>query len=263
MAGLYARVMARGFPSVAVAGQTGAGALDSQGHPVNPAHGQNVSTDLKQTLPGFEPDVAAPVATPPLMGMWGLAGGIRPDDTPRTHAAPFPGFAGSYDDPELLQVHENSNAIHSVDFGALGRHTTVHGARPEPDWDIVYSNDPGETVQQKIVGQLQAMGGRDDVQGYGLRNGHGFDAGHRKRTVDQGSGGQPMAYLDPAERLFVVPQASGSFTPTDDIQSPGPWWSGRDGTDINATDPQPYQPSPDPVSNAQPLQGAPASAGWF
>lgn len=264
MAGLYSRVAARGFPSRAVAGDTGAGALESQGHGQDPAHGVNTSGNLLQTLPGFDPDTPAPVASTILEGTWGLPGGALPDATPRTHAAPVSGWAGSYADPDLYAVRENASEIHSADFGALNRHVTVHGVRPEPDYDIWSANEPGEAVGlQTIRGQLQAMGGRDDTQGYSLRNGHGFDAGHRNRIVDQGSGGQPMAYLDPAERLFVIPQASGSFTPTDAVQGPGPWWSARDGADINSTDPSAYTPPPDPATRSTGIVGGAASAGWW
>lgn len=261
MAGLYNRVAARGFPVSVAAGQTGVASLADQGGPVNPAHGQDVPARNVSTIPGFASDTVAPLGPTMLVGTWGLAGGTDLDRTPESHAAPVPGWAGSYSgDDDLLTVHENSARIHAADFGDLMRRTQVQNI-PEPTWEITVSNNPGESVQQPIRGQLQAMGLSDDVQGYGLRNGYGFDAGHRTRIMNTTP--QPMSFLDPAERVFIVPQASGSFTPTDDRTGPGEWWSGWDGTSVNSTDPQPYSPPIEPSTNTQPLQGAPASSGWF
>lgn len=261
MAGLYNRVNARGFPSSIVDGRYGVMSLNDQGTTVDPQHGLNVPAIGQQTLMGFEVEGAAPaVPVPVLEGMWGLPGGLNEDRTPGTHAAPVPGWAGSYDDPALLVVHENSAEIHSVDFGALTRrvHTDSHVEPTFEQWgyDLV-----GESVQQPIRGQLQAEGKNDDVQGYGLRNGYGFDGGHRNRQMNTTP--QPMSFLDPAERLFIVPQASGSYTPTDDVYGPGPYWSGWDSTGTNATDPSPYAPPIEPSTNATPLTGGAVSAGWW
>lgn len=260
MAGLYNRMAARGFPTSVAAGQTGVASLADQGGTVNPAHGQDVPAVNVSTIPGFPADTVAPITTVLLEGTWGLSGGVDLDRTPETHAAPVPGWAGSYaPSDDLVTMHENSARIHAADFGDLA--PRIEGHMVEGTWDIVSSNNPGESVQQPIRGQLQAMGLSDDVQGYGLRNGYGFDAGHRTRIMNTTP--QPMAFLDPAERLFIVPQASGSFTPTDDRVGPGDWWSGWDGTSVNATDPQPYTPPIEPSTNTSPLVGAPASSGWF
>jgi hypothetical protein len=262
MAGLYQRVSARGFPSSVAAGVTGEGALESQGSPVDPAHGQNVPGAASSTLPGQLPDTPAAVDVVVLEGAWGLPGQlVNPDGTPRTHAAPVPGWAGSYSDPELLVMHENSAEIHSADFGALVRHTQIQPP-PEPAYEQWSSNDPGEAVGlAPLTGPQRVIGGRDAIQGYDLRNRYGFDAGHRERIVDTTP--QPMFYLDPSERPFIVPQASGSFTPDDAIQGPGPWSSGLDGGNINATAPTAYEPPADTPTLAASQAGAPASAGWW
>lgn len=265
MPGLNARVAARGFPVSATAGETGVGALESQGGPVNPDHGETLSNPTPSTITGY--DTADTVAGQPytlLEGMWGLTGTlVDPDQTPQTHAAPVPGWAGSYAPSEdLNDMHINSAQIHSEDFGALVRHTHVQGVTgAEPQWDQWTANTPGETPLQKLDGQIRAMGGRDDVQGYGLRNNYGFDAGHIERHVDTIP--QPMSYLDPGERVFVIPQASGSFTPNDAVQGPGEWSSGWDGGSISYTDPSAYTPATEPALLQTPQQGAPASAGWF
>lgn len=261
MAGLYNRVAARGFPARADAGMTGVASLADQGAPQDPVHGQAVAAQNVSTIPGFTADTVGPVGVTLLEGAFGLPGGVDLDRTPSNHAAPVPGWAGSYSgDPDLYTVHENSAQIHAADFGDLTRRTSVLNI-PEPTWEQWQYELRGDNLLQPVEGQLRAMGGFDTTQGYDLRNRYGFDAGHRDRHMNTTP--QPMSYLDPAERVYVVPQASGSFTPTDERTGPGEWWSGWDGTAVNATDPQPYQPPIEPSTNTQALAGAPASAGWF
>jgi hypothetical protein len=261
--GLYQRVISRGFHSAVADGVTGAGALDSQGRPLAPQTLGITETGLTSTLPGYEPDPVAALAVPLLESTWGLSGaGTNPDQTPRTHAAPFPGWAGSYSDPELLQVHENSVVIHSADFGALeGRITSPNGLAQSP-MDQWSDNNTGESVQDPVSGQLRYMGGRDTIQGYSLRNRYGFDGGHRQRTTL----GNPVivAYLDPAERPFVVPQLTGSFLPSDRVQGPQATGNMRAADNLNVTPPSSYTPPPDPVTEvAAPPTGGPASTGWW
>lgn len=272
MAGLYDRVASRGFPSPGVeAGQTGAGALDSQGHPVDPSHGDRTMFPGggSQTLHEFDLEGPAPVGVPVLDGSFGLPGGSvdQLDATPRTHAAPFPGWAGSYaPSPDLDQLHENSADIHAEDFGAMANRQRIEDATDEANttWETWESNDPGESVQVPLEGAARSIGRQGDaVQGYDLRNRYGFDAGHRQRTRPVTS--QPMAYLDPSERPFVVPQPSGSFTPDDAVQGPGGWYSLRAAENLNATPPTAYEPPPEPptsLATAAPAGGA-ANAGWW
>lgn len=262
MADLYGRVTARGFPSSVAAGMTGAGALESQGSPQDPAHGQATSAAGQYTtLTGFAPEAPPPPAVDLLEGTWGLPGTLTdPDQTPQAHAAPVPGWAGSYaPSDDLDAVHGSSAEIHSKDFGALTRH--VHVTTVPDDLSQWTSSSEGENVLQPVRGQLQAMGGRDKTQGYGLANRYGFDSGHRDRIV--ATEPQPMAYLDPAERPFVIPQASGTFTPTDAVQGPAPFTSGWDAGDVNATPPSDYQPPPEPATLSAAQAGAPAAAGWW
>lgn len=261
--GLYARVAARGFKSPVADGLTGAGALDSQGHPVDPAHGQNTSGDIaQQTLTGFAPEEALPPQTEILLGHWGLPGAtLPPDSTPGSHAAPVPGWAGSYAPSEDLELmHEKSAAIHAADFGALARHTSVQGI-PEPQLDQWSSNFAGENVLEPVRGQLQAMGGYDTTQGYDRRNGYGFDAGHRSRTV--ATDPQPMYYLDPSERLFITPQVNSTFFPTDAVQGPAPVGTYLDAGNVNPTPPSDYAPPAEPETLSRPQQGGAVSAGWW
>lgn len=263
MPGLYDRVQARGFPSTVTAGVNGAGALDSQGHARPPQDLTASNPDQYSTLPGFEADRVAELGVPLLDGWFGLpGGGSNPDQTPQTHAAPGPGWAGSYDDPELWQVRLNSVAIHSADFGALGPRITSPNGLAQPDVDQWQSNDAGENVLEPVSGQLQYMGGRDDTQGYSLRNRYGFDAAHRQRNTFEA----PVVntYLDPSERPFVIPQASGSFAPSDAVQGPQAAGFMRAADNLNATPQSSYTPPPDPqVAPPGPPAGGPASVGWW
>jgi hypothetical protein len=262
---INARIMSRGFHSPVAYGATGAGALDSQGHPVSSAHGQNVVTTApSQVLAGFGPEAPPPPEVDILDGAFGLPGAMwEPDLTPLTHSAPVPGWSGSYADAQALsEMHEKSAAIHAKDFGALARHTTLQGV-DEPTIDRWTSNEPGESVQSPVSGQLRYMGGRDDVQGYGLRNRYGFDAGHRDRIV--ATDPQPMAFLDSAERPYIVPQAgvNATFVPTDSVQGPNPDGQFHDAGDINSTPPSAYTPPAEPDTFNGVVASAPASLGWW
>ncbi|HEV2256833.1 MAG TPA: hypothetical protein VGS06_27175 [Streptosporangiaceae bacterium] len=260
---VYQRVISRGFHSAVADGVTGAGALDSQGRPLPPQTLGQTQAGATSTLPGYQPDPVAPVAVVPLESIWGLAGsGTSPDQTPRTHAAPGPGWAGSYDSPELLQVRENSVVIHSADFGALEPRITSPNGLAQPATDQWADNNTGESAQDPVTGQLRYMGGRDTIQGYSLRNRYGFDGGHRARTTL--SAPVINTYLDPAERPFVVPQLTGSFLPSDTVQGPQAPGNFRSADNINATPPTAYAPPPDPVTQlSPPPAGGPVSHGWW
>jgi hypothetical protein len=268
--GLYGRIAARGLHSAVADGLTGSGALDSQGGPTDPAHGENITeTGQYSTLPGYLPEGPADVSVPLLEGTWGISGaGENPDQTPQTHAAPVPGWAGSYKDPALLEMHDRSAEIHAIDFGALARRTQSPRAIAEPDLDVEHIASQGEVPLDPVTGQLRAMGHYDGVQGYGGgadgpggTNSYGFSDVRRTRITANGH--QPMAYLDPAERPYIVPQVSGTFTPTDAVWGPDPDPPFRVAPALNTTPPSPYQAPPEPDQAAAPPVGGVVSAGWW
>lgn len=291
MPSLSQRVAARGFPSAVIAGDTGAGALESQGSPQNPVHGQAGPGSpgyTTQVLPQFQPDTPAGLYVPVGLGFPGLPGSlVNPDRTIATvtanrpdgsysrgdHAAPVPGWAPSplyvtsdESAEALAQVRDNSTAIHGVDFGALEGHTQV-ATDPMTARTHWYSNDPGQNVAQPVSGQLRNMGGFDATQGYGGGstgpggiNDFGLGAPHVDRF--QFSEPQPQPYLDPAERPFVVPQGGQSFVPTDAVQGQ-PYTSYWDSPGTIYTEPDSYTPPPDPAVNSAPLGAATVSAGWW
>lgn len=270
MGGLYSRVTARGFPSSVAAGMTGAGALESQGGPSDPAHGDTADTGTtSQVLHGFRAEGPAPVAVELIEGVWGLPGALHsPDATPRTHAAPVPEWAGNYNDGDAMsRYQEDSAAIHSVDFGSLARHTQVDGVASTP-MDTWTEGGTGETAAQPLSGQIRYMAGIDGQQGYGGggdgpggTNGNGFS--DVRRSYLRLTEPQPMIYLDPAERPFIVPQGSGSFIPDDQVQGPGPFASYWDSGDVPPDPPSAYQAPPQPETLAQPLAASAVSAGWW
>ncbi len=132
--GLYDRVAARGFPSSMIVGETGDVALADQGGPADPVHGQDVTTTApSQVQTGFSPEGPPAPDVVLLEGTWGLPGtAIDPDQTPRGHAAPMPGRAGSYaPSDELSAMHDNSAVIHSGNPRAAARHLVQQRPRRE------------------------------------------------------------------------------------------------------------------------------------
>lgn len=270
MPSLADRVAARGFPvSVVTAEQTGAGALESQGTWRAPQDLSGSDPGQYVTLPGYDPSSAVPAPEVLIIGgAFGLPGGTLADSTPATHAAPWPGHAGSYaPSQELYDLHESSVLVHSEDFGALAPRMHSPASSAEPSLNVDSFADPGRDELQPVHGQLQAMGGYDATQGYGGGgsgpggvNSHGF--ADVRRTYVRGANPQPMGYVDPAERPFVVPQASGSFAPTDEVvgqPGAGSYWAGGD---ISYNLPSAYVPPPEPDTLTAPLTTAPVSAGW-
>lgn len=283
MASLAQRVASRGYAGGTEAGQTGAGSLESTQVTRRPDHSP-IDAPVS-TLTGFAPEGPAPPDLVILEGTWGLPGTLADDlaspgygpGLVRSHAAPAPGWAGSYssfrtDSSDAIeQLHANSRDIHSADFGMPARltHVLADGVAQQPA-DHWSANDPGgHTAQAPLTGAQRSMGwlSKDAVQGYDRRNGYGFDAGHRDRTSYPGPQdhlhGQPMIYIDPAERPFIVPQAQASFTPTDAVQGPEPWSSDLHAENLNYHAPSDYLPPPDTDTLPGPLPGAALpSAGW-
>lgn len=270
MPSLQQRVYGRGYAAGVDTGQlTGEASLEATQAVRRPASSPFDWHQSPSTLTGFRPEGPPPPAGYEMPDVeQGLPGGPDPDPSPgygpgyvRTHAAPMPGWAGSYHDTEAIaQLHRNSAEIHGEDFGQAERLRTVYDVDHDPV-DVWTSNDPGgHTGQAPLTGAQRVLGGMDAIQGYDKRNRFGFDAGHRSRQARTTP--QPMFYLDPAERPLIVPQAQGSFTPTDAVQGPEPWQSDLHGASVNYTDPSAYTAAPAPATNALALTEALPSAGW-
>lgn len=158
---LQQRVAARGFPVFDTSGQSGQGALqDSTAAP--PAAG------LPQA-PWINPnqDLASqPAQVPPpeiyVLGgtMWGLPAAANPDDTPRTHAAPFA-------DPTLPvgEYYAEADAAHAAMFTGVAERQPVSLAHMRES----RQGGQGSSADnlQHLTGQIRTNAGLDAVQGYG------------------------------------------------------------------------------------------------
>lgn len=281
MAGLYARVAARGFPAAgypaALPPDVAQAALEAQGGTADPAHGDRSWGASPSTLTGFALEGPGDVGLEILGDIPGPGTGTDPDQTPgygpgtvRTHAAPWPGWAGSYHDADALNtVHENSRSIHAQDFG--GQRPSRFQSTQPPGGDVLpmdpwHSEDYGDSNQPPLTGAQRVLGGRDAVQGYGGGgsgpggvNGNGFGAVKVNRLGVTGN--VVNAYLDPAERPFIVPQGSGSYIPTDAVTGPEPFTSmlAADGNAYH--DPSSYEAPADTATLDQPLASA-VAWGW-
>lgn len=287
MPSLSRRVAARGYAQGAVAGLT-----NVQGEKEFEALRRPRMTPIdfatpQSTLIGFDPEGPPPPdyelndLLDHGMGLPGeLADPLRsPGYGPgniRTHAAPRPGWAGSYRPatPEIAEeidvLHANSREIHHDDFGMPAHLTNVLAdnvaQQPADHWDANVTDGGMGTGQAQLSGAQRSLGylQKDALQGYDRRNRYGFDAGHRWRDSYPGyqdkATGQPLIYIDPAERPFIVPQAQGSFTPTDAVQGPGPWISDLHAENVSYNAPTAYQAPPEPATLAAPLVEAPV--GW-
>lgn len=279
--GLGARVAARGFPvpgyTADSAEAVAAAALAAQGGTADPAHGNVAWGPSPSTLTGFALEGPGPVGTEVLGDVPGPGTLLDPDQTPgygpgafRSHAAPVPGWAGGYGpSAELDVLHSNSREIHGVNFGAPLLQDFGPGQSPGGD---VLPMDPsgtesyGDSNQAPLSGPARVLGGLDAVQGYGGGgsgpggvDGYGYAAVKANRLGVTGN--VVNAYLDPAERPFTVPQASGTYIPTDAVAGPEPFGSYLSADGNVYSDPTAYQPPPEPATLTTPLTAATAW-GW-
>ena len=280
--GLAGRVAARGFPPPGYAAdsaeEVAAAALAAQGGTADPAHGQVTWGPSPSTLTGFALEGPGEIGGYEVLGDIPGPGTLTdPDQTPgygpgtfRTHAGPVPGWAGSYHDHEALStLHQNSREIHGVNFGAplLQDFTPLQspGGTVLP-MDPSGTEDYGASNQAPLSGAQRVLGGKDAVQGYGGGGSgpggvDGYGYGSVKADHPNISGNVINAYLDPAERPFIVPQAAGSYIPTDAVTGPGPFASYLDAAGNAYDDPSAYTPAPEPATLKAPLTEA-IAYGW-
>ena len=156
---VYARAAARGFPVYDFGGQTGQGSLpDSTAPP--PAAGLPAATAWAS--PNNDPGSVPATLPPPQeyqlgLTMWGLAGALNPDDTPRTHAAPVA-------DPALLAIGEDDGTHSALFAGVAVRRPVSLGSMRQGR-----TGGQGSTaaILQPLTGPIRANAGMDAVQGYG------------------------------------------------------------------------------------------------
>ena len=159
------RAAQRGFPVFDYAGMTGQGALqDSTALPASAG-----LPNAPYTNPNVDP-ASVPASLPEPqeyqlgLSLWGLSGSVNPDNTPRTHAAPFA-------DPAALAVGD-TEGTHDPTFtgyairnpgssqSEVGTVATMRQGREQGQ---------GSTADnlQPLTGQVRSNAGYDAVQGYG------------------------------------------------------------------------------------------------
>lgn len=200
---IAARAAQRGFPVFNFAGQTGQGAL-----PDSTAPPQVVGLP---TAPWTDPNndpASVPAALPAPQGyvlsqpLWGLPAAGNPDNTPRTHAAPFA-------DPAQLAVGDD-NGTHAPVFNGPAVRQPV--TSPTMLQGRVGGQGSSADTLQPLTGQIRSMGGYDAVQGYGGGGPGpgGVNTPQGPATDQQTFGGYTYHDLmvSAAEVPFLVPEAT-------------------------------------------------------
>lgn len=160
---LQQRVAARGYPVWNQSGQTGQGALPDSTLPSGQVPGSPTATWANPNNDPASVPAALPVPESYMLGtvMWGLPGAPNPDNTPRTHAAPFA-------DPTLPIPEYNAEleAVHAPEFnGVYLRDHPPTLTRFPFGQQLVQGG--GGTNLQPLPPSMRAMGGLDAVQGFG------------------------------------------------------------------------------------------------
>jgi hypothetical protein len=199
---LQARVSGRGFPVFDFAGQTGQGALPDSTAPPWVAGLPNAPWTDPNTDPASVPATLSPPQEYVLgLSLWGLPAAANPDDTPRTHAAPFA-------DPAQLAAGEDDGTHSALFNGPAVRQPVSLGTFAE---SRVEGQGSAADTLQPLTGQIRSMAGYDAVQGYG-----GGGPGPGGVNTPQGPTTDQMTFggytyhdvmVNAAEVQFLVPSA--------------------------------------------------------
>jgi hypothetical protein len=145
------------------------------------------------------------------------------DETPVTHAAPWPKGMPTTTDPEDVAIRrQESLDIHSSDMGTSREMLYIPTANPvQADWSELWEVDPGVSFPQlsEIPNQAKGIGAggwgsRDRTQSFARQNGYGFDSAHmHRRIVEPGGNSLPGTYMwmEPGSRPLVksIPGTAG------------------------------------------------------
>jgi hypothetical protein len=155
---IAARAAQRGFPVFDFAGQTGQGALPDSTAPPAVAGLPTAPWTDPNTDPASVPAVLPPPQEYVLgLTLWGLPAAANPDDTPRTHAAPFA-------DPAQLAAGDDDGTHGPLFNGPAARQPATLSAMLQGR--VEGQGSTADTLQP-LSGQIRSMGGYDAVQGYG------------------------------------------------------------------------------------------------
>lgn len=158
---VYQRAAGRGFPVYDVSGQSGQGRLQDATAPPGRAGLPSASWTDPEQDPGSVPATLTLPEVYVLGGsLYGLPGALNPDNTPRTHAAPFA-------DPTIPRgdYYAEAEAAHAGVFtGVAERQPVTNGVMRERR-----EGGQGSTADtlEHVTGQLRSNAGFDAVQGYG------------------------------------------------------------------------------------------------
>ena len=147
------------------------------------------------------------------------------DETPITHAAPWPkGLPNTTDPDEAALRAQESDSIHGDhDTGGWREMAYIPTANPaQADWNELWEVDPGqESRRQELPKQAKANGAfgqgwgqRDRQQSLAAQNEYGFDSAHmHRRVVTPGGNSLPGNYMwmQPGSRPLVksIPGTAG------------------------------------------------------
>lgn len=256
---LQARVAGRGYPVFDAAGQSGQGHLPDSTLPSGPPVGSadpawvNPAND-----PGWQPGTLGPPDALVMGGMFGLPGGWKLDDTPRTHAAPMadPTLPRGIDYIEADATHEpvfNGPEVRR-DVGTVAQLGGFAQQLAEGNGQVILAGG--------IPGQLRGNAPFDAVQGYG---GGGKGPGGTNlpelTTLDRQFPGETYhnVFVSAAE----VPRydvAALQFIPSDLAQAP--WVGGNYDAPTASTAPQGITPADTPDQGTPWTTAASASSFW-
>lgn len=153
-----ARAAQRGFPVFNFAGQTGQGALPDSTAPPAVAGLPTAPWTDPNTDPASVPAVLPPPQEYVLgLSLWGLPAAPNPDDTPRTHAAPFA-------DPAQLAAGDDDGTHGPVFNGPAVRQPVALSTMLQ---GRVGGQGSSADTLQPVTGQIRSNAGYDAVQGYG------------------------------------------------------------------------------------------------
>jgi hypothetical protein len=258
MPSLQARVAARGFPVFDLAGQSGQGALPDSTLPSGPPAGAaNPAWSDPNNDPGWQPTGIGPPEPYITAGMFGLPGGFKDDDTPRTHAAPI------YDStlPRGVDYIE-ADATHAPVFNGITVRRPSTQAAMQFSQQITEGN--GESNLEPVKGQLRAMGKFDGVQGYGGGGPGPGGTNLPELTVHDrqfpGPNSATLNFVNAAEVPLYVPSAL-QFIPQEPAM--GPWLGGNYDVPTVSTHAQDVIPADTPTQGPPVFTPAVAASSSF
>lgn len=197
------------------------------------------------------------------------------DETPITHAAPWPkGVPQSVQPDEVAARRQESADIHASNLGGSRELLYLPTLNPQQDvWQELVETDPGITFpamqslpDQLLSGGSGGWGSRDRVQSNARQNQHGYDSAHMHRRYAVGSIPGNYPWMAPGARPLVksIPGTAGFPVGIDSPfqgQNMGQSYDSQ-GAALTVL-PAAYEAPPDPALAASYPTGDSASVDWW